>query len=224
MGCSFFPNSSGSLEVALPQPLKLSVISPLPRPHSSSAAATAGPCTQCSATSLLSSRPRTRSGGGHEGHSNTRRQWQQRAGGTGAAVPRFAIRAPPISCVWDGSGVSLSGGGSHGGPAHAGLAIYLQFGILARRWQQEETSSFGQRAFAASLAAGAAADRTVAPASAARRGPSPWSRAGPPAGDRVRGNSRGAGKGHGGVEMHRKLKMTYTRSTRDKAEQTVHFG
>lgn len=94
----------------------------------------------------------TRPGSGSQGHSNAGRQQR-----SGAAVPRFALRAPPPSCPWDGSGVSSSGGGSDRGPA-------------------------------AFLTAGAATDQTVAPASAARRGPGPGSPAWPPGG-------RGAGSG-----------------------------
>lgn len=131
--------------------------------HLTAAATTAQPHAQCSATPL----PNTRAG-----HSNAGRQ--QRSDSTGTAVPRFALRAPPASRLWDGSGASLSVGCSHPGPAHADFAVYLQCSSLARGWQLGEAPFFAQRVFAAFLAAGAATDRTVAPL------PGPGSPAGPP--------------------------------------------
>lgn len=46
--------STPPFRAAILHPLRLSVISPLPRPHPSPAAATAGPCARCSATPLPS--------------------------------------------------------------------------------------------------------------------------------------------------------------------------
>lgn len=230
MGCSFFTIPGGP-EAALLQPLKLSVISPLPRPHPSSAAATAGPCTQCSATPFLvlchaaPEQPRK-----HQVRrwprgalkywaavAAARRQYRRRSSAfcnpsAADIVPVGRQRRVPI-----GSRLPRR-------PRTRGFS-YLP---ADRHFGQEVAAGrhtlFGQRAFAAFLAAGAATDRTVAPASVARQGPRPWSRAGPPGGGRGRVNSRGAGKGHGGVEMHGKHKMTYTRSTRDNAQQTIHLG
>lgn len=169
VGCSFFAAIPSGAEAALPHSLRLSVSSPLPLPHPSSAATTARPHAQCSATPL----PNTRAG-----HSNVGRQ--QRSHSTGAAVPRFALPAPPTSCLWDRSGASLSGGGSHLGPA-----------LLTGQWRL-------------SLARGAPRGR--------------------PGRQRAGGHNRGGGKdSEGGGEMHNR-EITYTRSTRDNAQQAVHLG
>ncbi|CAN8188844.1 unnamed protein product [Coccothraustes coccothraustes] len=91
VGCSFFAAIPGGAEAALPHSLKLSVISPLPRPHPSSAPATARPHAQCSATPLPDTHAGTKPGSGHEGHSNVGRQ--QRSDKDIEEQPRWTLCA-----------------------------------------------------------------------------------------------------------------------------------
>lgn len=186
-GCSFFPVIPGGPEAALPHLLRRSSHRsrdliphrPLPPP---------GSAPVLSHAVLAAPQRRSRAPAGAPSPVAARKGTQT----LGGSVPAGRQKRVPTG---DGS-------------AHEGSPAYLQFSILASGWQQGDTPCFGHGAFAAFLAAGAAIDRTAAPASA---GPGPGSPAGPPVGAEPEGTAEERAKDtDGDGEKHGKHKAIHT--------------